>query len=262
MKLHFAGADGSIGYQEILLRNYNIVNRLESYYSLGNRKPNIESNLLLDSGGFVARTKGTPININKYIEYLNKNEIKMAFNLDTNDIEETLKNQELLKKETNTYIIPVYHDNEHFLIEDGIIHGRNKNYEWLLQHYIDNFPYISIGGLVGKIRSEHISVLLDDVFSKTKDKIRIHGLGCSSQKLLEKYPFYSVDSTSWLAPAKFGRFLSNIDKISQIWFSKNYKDVENLEIDIEFWINLENYITELWKIKGVIWDDFKPEEYI
>lgn len=263
MKLHFAGADGENIYSKTL-KQQSVVNKLESYHSLGHNKAPCKEgfNLILDSGGFVARLRGVPIDIYRYIEYLNKYEIDIAFNLDTNDIEETLKNQELLDTETNTYIIPVYHNNEHFVIENNTVLCRNKRYEWLLPHYVDNYPYISIGGIVGnKLGCDNLNELLSDIFLLTRDKVRVHGLGCTSKSMLEKYPFYSVDSTSWLAPARYGRFSGHIDSSIQTWFAKNHKYTDNIRIEIPFWLDIEKYITDLWACRGVVWDDFNTEDY-
>jgi len=50
---------------------------------------------------------------------------------------------------------------------------------------------------------------LDQVFNVTeKDKIECHGLACTSIPVLLNYPWYSVDSTSWLMTAMNGFVLS------------------------------------------------------
>ena len=36
-------------------------------------------------------------------------------------------------------------------------------------------------------------------------KVKTHGLAVTGKYLCEKYPFYSVDSISWSAPAVYGR---------------------------------------------------------
>lgn len=49
------------------------------------------------------------IDVQDFVAFLNKYDVEFAFNLDTNDIEESLSNQRTLDLNTNTYIMPVYH---------------------------------------------------------------------------------------------------------------------------------------------------------
>ncbi len=59
------------------------------------------------------------------------NDVESAFNLDTNDIEESLSNQRTLDLNTNTYIMPVYH---------GVEWQRLHNGRDLLDYYIEPVP--------------------------------------------------------------------------------------------------------------------------
>lgn len=66
--------------------------------------------------------------------------MKFAFNLDVRDIETSRFNQKYLEKNTNAYIIPIYHGPE-WVDED--LRG-------LLDYYIEYYPYIGLGGIAGK----------------------------------------------------------------------------------------------------------------
>lgn len=51
---------------------------------------------------------------------------------------------------------------------------------------------------------------LDNCFSiitKKKPLIKIHGFGVNAFWIWERYPFYSVDATSWLMGGKFRRLI-------------------------------------------------------
>lgn len=264
MKLHFAGADGNNIYTNAL-HKFNVKNKLESYHSLGKKMPSEDFCLLLDSGGFVARLRGVEINVYDYVEYLNKYNVKMAFNLDTLSLEETLKNQEILDKETNTYIIPVYHKGEYELdISNG-----NK----IIDSWVEKYPYISIGGLVDNTtKREEKTKIIDHVFVRTRDKTKVHGLGCTNMTMMSQWPWYSVDSTSWLAVARFGRFSKEFRKfkiydtqpVPEHWAYYKTKEInykENLDYEIPYWLYAEDVITQIWKERGIVWNEFKPEDY-
>ena len=50
---------------------------------------------------------------------------------------------------------------------------------------------------------------LDQVFQVTeKAGVECHGLACTSSQVLRGYPWYSVDSTSWMASAAYGYTIS------------------------------------------------------
>ena len=104
----------------------------------------------------------------------------------------------------------------------------------------------------------------DDIFSITKDKIKFHGFALTRLPVIEKYPFFSVDSTTPLSTIIFGRYSKPvfgyegrdaIEKIKSIsCFDTNGERLENAIIEAK---KTENYITELWKTKGVEWKELE-----
>lgn len=243
MRLHYAGSDANEKYNDIL-RSCGAKNRLESYWSLKKKAPSQGFTLLLDSGGFVARLKGTKIDVSEFAKFVNEHKVTMAFNLDTNDLEETLENQKHLEQNTSAYILPVYHYQDY---ESG---DRS-----LLQEWIKLYPYIGIGGVVGaKATEEQMDGFFRYVFKHTQDKTKLHGLGITTQKWLEAYPWFSVDSTSWLGAARFGNSKSESDKILSSFNAKNVHYLTVTLQEAKWWARLEQYITELWDKRGVKWD--------
>jgi hypothetical protein len=68
--------------------------------------------------------------------------------------------------------------------------------------------YIGLGGLVG-IPGPLRRVWLDRVFTLITDEagkplVKTHGFGMTSIPLIFRYPWYSVDSTSWIKVSQFG----------------------------------------------------------
>lgn len=195
MKMFFAGLDGSETINTVL-RGCGVVNRLESYFGLEPKPMSVFPNMMLDSGGFSARRRNVTISVEKYAEYINTNKVKIAFELDTNDVKETAFNLDFLVKNTKAKIIPIYH------YSDWADSGTE-----LLDRLMKNFDYIGIGGLAKtsiKNKGEEVDNFLKTVFYRTQMKVKVHGLGITGKKLLERFPFYSVDSTSWQHHSRYG----------------------------------------------------------
>jgi len=262
MKMYFAGAENGQFYP-LLLKN-GVKSLLASAYYLDYDvipEPLQHCDLLMDSGGFTARMHGKTIDVAKYADFLNRNKIKLAFNLDTNDVDETLKNQDYLEQNTQTKILPVYHFSDY----------QDPNHRDLIYEYIKKHDFIALGGVAGlRLPPEKQFVFLDFVFALTKDKIKIHGLGQAAMKLHRRYPYYSADSTSWLAGGKF-RSLTKLegfgtkvmnksilkgDKRSEIGYNLIHQRYEDLNIyNIKEMLKIEDFVTRLWASRGVKWEN-------
>lgn len=247
MRLLFAGSEPK-KYRNILLKA-GAQNGLESYWSLGQKvKPAQEDwpgLYLLDSGGFSARVRGVKISVKEYAQYLNKHKVKFAFNLDPPDNHESLQNLYYLQENTDTYIIPIFHGQEY----------EDSKWRPILDYYIDNYPFIALGG-IAESRGDRSGRerFFDYVFSKTKDKVAVHGLGTTQQSLLKRYPFYCVDSTSWMQMMRFGSSKVYSKKMAKVKARKNHY-TQNIDDDIQWWLKLEADMTKLWLKRGVNWSD-------
>jgi len=153
-------------------------------------------NLFLDSGAFSAFTKGVTINIEEYITFIkeNQNVIAVYANLDViGDPAGTLTNQKIMEA-AGLNPLPCFH------------YGEDINY---LKIYLENYDYLALGGMV-PISTTDLIPWLDMIFSQYicdqqgTPKIKVHGFGLTSLKLMLRYPWYSVDSTSWVMTGRMG----------------------------------------------------------
>ena len=191
-------------------------------------------NLLVDSGGFSVRKRSVSIDVVAYAEFLHRNRVRVVFNLDTLDVEESIRHQRYLEKHTPTYIIPVYHYSE-FL---------DAKYRCWLIDLIEEYHFIGIGGTVGESLSKK-KCLFDFVFSNTRIKTKIHGLGVNAPPLLQAYPFYSVDSTVWTSGGMWGADPVRTHRKDKAKFTgQNY--MQKAQINVERLLDYEQYITRLW----------------
>lgn len=248
MKLFFAGSDGNERYNE-RLRKLGAKNRLESYFTLGQRAPSkgFEAHLL-DSGGFSARMRGVEVDVHELARYINENDCRLVFNLDPPSVEETLRNQRTLEQETQAYVLPIYHLSDF----------RSREHRKLIDMYVERYPYIAIGGVAGEgspVSLQHD--LYRYVFSRTRDRVRVHGLGITSIDILKRYPWYSVDSTSWLSLARYGTSKRSRGVVGDMRARQRHY-LDNAAYEAAYWMGVEKDITKLWAARGVVWNDFIP----
>ncbi len=262
MKFYFAGAE-SVTFSKVL-KEQGVARTLESAFYLQYKKtPNILkfNDYLLDSGGYTALMSDLDLDIKTYIDFLNKHKIKVAFTLDVRDVQQTVANTYLLKRETNTKIIPVYHDFDFFDIK----------HRDLLLKYCGDFDFIGLAGLTRKNFTKADRLTFGDwVFHQTKNKIKVHGLAVTTDFFLNRYPFYSVDSTTWLNCEKFGagvefkqRGIRHVTSLKTA-FNKGlgmrgvenkmfYESRDRMNMSIESFIRNEQFFTDLWAKRGVKW---------
>ena len=198
MKIFLAGSGLIDIWKE---ENFYDFNRLESFYYIAKKDiPFISkyNDFLLDSGAFtfMSNAKGK-INwdeyIERYAEFINKHDIKHFFELDIDVLVRTNEVERLrakLERLTNKKSIPVWHK------------FRGKEY-WLKM--VKGYDYVAIGGIVTKeikpSEYKYFTWLLNEA---KKENCKVHGLGFTNLKGLNKYPFYSVDSTTWANANRYG----------------------------------------------------------
>jgi hypothetical protein len=160
-----------------------------------------KNNVFVDSGAFSAFTLGATIDLKKYVTFLkNKKDIyHIASNIDVigeHAEQATYDNQKKLEQMLGRGIICPVH------------HVRDEDY-WLQRYLDEGYDYIFLGGMV----PESVPILrqwLDHVWLKylTHDdgtpKVKVHGFGLTVEELMFRYPWYSVDSTSWVLTSGFG----------------------------------------------------------
>lgn len=174
---------------------------LESFYYVQEWQiPMIRSckMFLLDSGAFTFMSSAKAANfddyLTRYIDFINKYDIKFFFELDVDSVvgyEKVKEYRRRLEEGTRKKCIPVWHK------------SRGKA-EFLKM--CDEYDYVAIGGIVTKeITKEQYPFFTWFISEAHKRGCKIHGLGFTSVADLPKYHFDSVDSTSWKSGNRFGQ---------------------------------------------------------
>lgn len=190
--------------EEEMVHRASIPNILESYHYV-HKQQKVDMmredgvRVFLDSGAFSAYFGGVEINMDNYCNYIKSNEdiIEVASVLDgIGDPLKTYQNQTYMEAQ-GVRPLPCFH------------YGEDVRY---LQHYVENYDYITLGGMV-PISTPQLKFWLDDIWDKYltdasgKPKIKVHGFGMTALPLMKRYPWYSVDSSSWVQIANFGNIL-------------------------------------------------------
>ena len=89
-----------------------------------------------------------------------------------------------------------------------VVHlGADPN-QWLRQYVEDGYKLIGLGGLVGSSMKEHCRSWVDRCFNFVCPDgapiVGIHGFGVTAHEYLLRYPWFSVDSTTWTKKGGFG----------------------------------------------------------
>lgn len=136
----------------------------------------------------------------EYIEYIkqHRDDLEVYPNLDIiNNPEETWKNQKYLESK-GLSPIPVWHF--------------GSDISFLKRLLREGYTYIGIGGLVPNPYTI-LRPALDELFGKYlcgRDGmpiVKIHGFAATSIKMMCRYPWFSVDSSSWIKYAAYGWIL-------------------------------------------------------
>lgn len=185
-----------------ILESYHYVNRPQ--YVEAMRKDNAK--VFIDSGAFSAYTLGVEIDLPTYCNYINQNidiirhddGVVMASVLDgIGDPLQTYRNQ-LAMEAHGAKPLPCFH------------YGEDERY---LDFYIKNYQYITIGGMV-PVSNKQLIPWLDRLWDKWltdgsgTPRLKVHGFGLTSIPLMRRYPWYSVDSSSWIQATAFGTIIT------------------------------------------------------
>lgn len=252
----------SPNYPELLLKN-GVKNVLLSYaleaeniFTFWKEKG---ATVLVDSGAFSVWNSGEVIDIDKYLAFIQTLPQDWNFvSLDVipKDSIDPLSCEKASKEGIDNYIylslsvpqiMPVYHQGEPLEV---------------LEFYSNRTDYIGISPDNSKNGNEKYN-FLQECFSFWYDKklsgklLKFHAFGFSNWKQLEFFPFYSVDSTSWKRSMMFkkagvvntcesSRFLRDV------YFDDKEMKLETLDKDIAFVMEKVNYLTRLWKERGLV----------
>ena len=112
-------------------------------------------------------------------------------------------------------LLPVFHIGEDFKylnnMCNAILDGKH-------------IPYIALGGTVGldrKTKDTWYNTAFRVIKQSKNPNVKVHAFGMTSLDILEKYPFTSADSTSWLMTAANGNIHTRFGIVNVVEGGKN-----------------------------------------
>ena len=190
--------------------------------------------IFIDSGAFTAWSKQKEIDVDEYINFINTNTNELTLFASVDDIPGELRRKPTLweqrespVKSWHNYLymreqvkdkdklLPVFHIGEDF-----------KHLQNMLQATFNgkHIPYIALGGTVGlnrKTKDNWYNTVFKIIRQSNNPQVKVHAFGMTSTDILEKYPFTSADSTSWLMTAANGNIYTRFGIVNVVEGGKN-----------------------------------------
>lgn len=202
------------------------INVLESYFSTKGRylnKRNHVKKLFLDSGAYSAYTQKITIHLGSYIEYIKKNLDKIDIYANLDEIYNPKKSEENLHlmEKAGLHPLPVYH------------YGENIE---ILKKMVEEYDFIALGGMV-PVSTNQLIPFLDEAFLQICDKegrakVKVHGFGMTTLRLMKRYPWWSVDSISPILTGAMGGVYNEKGQVINV----GRKVILNLPETVKFYL--------------------------
>ncbi len=212
--------------------------------------------IFVDSGAYSAHTKGRELDVDEYIQYVNSNKgsYQAIAQVDTIPGEfgkpktrQQLKEAPELSWQNYLYmrpkvidvdcLLPIFHQGEDFKHLQRILDWTDENGR--------HIPYIGISpsnDVATKHKDPWFSMCFKLIKQSSNPHVKTHAFGMTSLPLLEKYPFYSADSTAWIMTSANGSIFTpwgtvTVSDVQQDspkhirWLSKNKIQVIEQQLD-------------------------------
>lgn len=242
---YFAGSQCEEATQVMIKLNANVlksyINEQKQISEWFDRKDKgWTGKLLIDNGAFTVHRQGGEINIDEYIQWLNNNDSHIDYAIALDNIPgkwgrkrtyEELKNSPIITWENYVYmcekynnpfkLLPVFHQGEEFKYLKQIVnHKINGEY----------VKYICISGnkeLTNKQREKWYAECYTIIKESPNPDVKVHCLGSATISNAVKFPFTSMDATSWIMTGANGGILTDfgVVKVSK----ESAGDVDNIK---------------------------------
>lgn len=196
--------------------------------------------------------------LKKYLAWVKKNKdyIFAIANFDY----ENLVGAEVVKRWNEQYFEP-------FMLETGIpvcfVWHQDSYDDW--ERYCKRYPYVGFSSVNTSGESIEMGEYINKLKIAEKHDSLVHGFGMTRTSMLPRLPFYTVDSTTWLAGLKYGEIsVWNGTKMSRIkkteFESKAFPVIESYPMEFDLDAIKSEEVTEMIKVN--VYAFVLSEEYI
>lgn len=226
--LYFAGT------QAKEVNEYILENGCAKLFSYLNDKKEIEqfiknrkdSLLFIDSGAFSVAHNNASVNINNYIKWINEHDNDCDAFAELDSIPFPILNQQTAAKSIEVSYNNYLYMHERVKCPEKLLYvfhfgeSQDKFKEIISTPINGKLPeYIGIGGRHGvstKAQDKYFAKMFNIIKTSNNPNIKVHAFGMTVLDLLEKYPFYSADSTTWLMLGINGNIITRTNGIVSV----------------------------------------------
>lgn len=233
-QLYFAGSQNKMA--EAYLRKSG-ANRLASQlldrnviagWIEGRSRGECQGYLFIDSGAFSAHTRGAELDVDAYIDYLNSIDDELHIFAQVDKIpgvfrqpktkeqraeapEISWKNYLYMREKLKSpkKLLPIFHQGEEYRWLENMLEWTDENGE--------HIPYIGISPANDqpvKEKEKFISKCFQIIRQSSNPNVCTHAFGMTSLRVLERYPFTSADSTSWIMNGANGSIMTKYGSVT------------------------------------------------
>lgn len=179
--------------------------------------------LLVDSGAFSVAHSGAKVDIDSYIKYINENPQAENF-IELDVIPYPILNIQTAKDSAegswNNYLYMIDKLDDPYKVLPVFHFGENLSYlkQMLEFEYKGKkIPFICIGGRHGvsmDLQEQYFKTIFTTIHNSSNPTVKVHILGMTVFSTLERFPFYSADSTTYLMLAIYGNIMTEFGPIT------------------------------------------------
>lgn len=225
--------------------------------------------LFVDSGAYLTYSRGQEVNVDDYLDYVNSNIDAIGLFAQVDKIPGEFRKLKTVEQVAeapdiswNNYLymrertkepnklLPVFH--------------RREDFKWLWQMLEwkddkgDHIPYIAIAPTTDTStyeKNDWFNRVFEIIKKSSNPEVKTHAFGVTNLKLLETYPIYSADSTTWIRSAAFGSIITKWGNILVSGVVDNRKGHINHQHPVKKDI-LEKYVNDFgFDLKDLIYDN-------
>jgi hypothetical protein len=228
-----------------------------------------DADVFLDSGAYGVFTGRAQVDVKEYCAYLHTHREKVTCyaSLDViGDWRTSASNYDIMRRD-GLQPIPTFHMGSPWEAFD-VVAGSGA-------------PVIGLGGMAARGTTKSLETLgpfLDGAWSRLEKywPIKVHAFGIILQDILERYPFYSSDSTSAVLNSAMGKVMQftagRSGLVTRHDYARNTYDISvmdgappefldggipprsaRIKRSVQALVQYEQFITGLWAARGVTW---------
>lgn len=185
-------------------------------------------NLFIDSGAYSAHTRNAELDVDAYIEYLNSIDDELHIFAQVDKIpgvfrqpktkeqlaeapEISWKNYLYMRSRLKSpkKLLPIFHQGEDYKWLHNMLEWTDENGE--------HIPYIGISPANDqpvKEKERFIDKCFRIIEKSSNPNVQTHAFGMTSLHILERYPFTSADSTSWIMNGANGSIMTRYGSVT------------------------------------------------